>query len=64
MGNEDENRKAILARRARYIAMALAGMSTATTATACVCLAPGVDASVATDAGEPDAGDDANDTDR
>jgi len=39
MTNEDENRKAILARRARYIAMALAGVGSATTsACANVCL--------------------------
>jgi len=44
MGNEDENRRAILARRARYIAMAVAGVSTATSATACVCLSPLYDA--------------------
>lgn len=40
MSEEDESRKAILARRARYIAMAVAGVSTATSATACVCLEP------------------------
>jgi hypothetical protein len=50
MGNDDENKQAILARRARYIAMAVAGISTATSATACVCLSPlpgdaGMDAS-------------------
>lgn len=51
MGNEDENQRAILARRARYIAMAVAGVSTATSATACVCLSP---------IENPDAGWDAN----
>lgn len=53
MGNEDENRKAILARRARYIAMALAGVSTATSATACVCLEPLHDAGSDTNADAP-----------
>ena len=38
MGNDDENRSAIPARRARYIAMAVAGVSTATTACASACL--------------------------
>lgn len=65
MGNEDENRQAILARRARYIAMAVAGVSTATTACASVCLSPSVDVGhpvdvQAEDAGTPnDAGSDA-----
>ena len=44
MGNDDESKQAILARRARYIAMAVAGISTATSATACVCLSPLSDA--------------------
>jgi hypothetical protein len=58
MGNDDENRRAILARRARYIALALAGMSTATTACASVCLSP-PDASLPPrDVNEPDAGND------
>ena len=60
MGNDDENQRAILARRARYIAMAVAGVSTATSATACVCLQPlnGPDASFSdtnADAPLPDA---------
>ena len=61
MGNDDENRKAILARRARYIAMALAGVSTATTACANVCLSirrdvgPHAGPDAGTDASEPDA---------
>ena len=46
---EDEDQKAIVARRARYIAMALAGVGTATQAAACVCLSPIQDV----DAGDP-----------
>lgn len=38
----NDDTKAILARRARYVAMALAGIGTATQATACVCLDPTV----------------------
>jgi hypothetical protein len=61
MGNDDENRKAILARRARYIAMALAGMSTATTACASVCLSPPDAYLVPRDVNAPDAGNDDSD---
>lgn len=56
MATDDANKQAILARRARYIAMAVAGVSTATSATACVCLSPvsrydaGGDANAPTDA--------------
>jgi hypothetical protein len=56
MGNDDENRSAILARRARYIAMAVAGISTATSATACACLSPSVDVGHPVDAQAEDAG--------
>jgi hypothetical protein len=49
----DDDTKAILARRARFVAMALAGVGTATQATACVCLQPLFDANV------PDVNDDA-----
>lgn len=54
MPNDDENRKAILARRARYIALALAGVSTATTACAAACLrvAPPTDAGLDSGQGE------------
>ncbi len=40
MQGDDDDAKAILKRRARYVAMALAGIGTATQATACVCLSP------------------------
>ncbi len=43
---DDDDARAILKRRARYIAMALAGLGTATQATACVCLEATVDADV------------------
>ncbi len=46
--SDDDDAKAILKRRARYIAMALAGFSSATQSTACMCLGPGN-----TDAGDP-----------
>jgi len=47
MHDDDDDAKAILKRRARYVAMALAGVGTATQATACVCLDPApVDARV------------------
>ena len=58
MGNDEEPRTAILARRARYIAMALAGVSTATTACASVCLSPPAAYLVPRDVNEPDAGND------
>ncbi len=48
MSAEDDDSKAILKRRARHVAMALAGIGTATQATACVCLNP-----LGTDAGDP-----------
>ncbi len=48
MSAEDDDTKAILKRRARYVAMALAGIGTATQATACVCLSP-----IEVDAGSP-----------
>lgn len=63
MSEEDESRKAILARRARYIAMALAGVSTATTACANACLRVRYDTgpNASADTSEPDAGnEDAN----
>jgi hypothetical protein len=67
MGSDDENKQAILARRACYIAMAVAGISTATSATACVCLQPlhGPDASGpdASAGSQPDAAGDAPTTD-
>ena len=44
----DDDGAQILKRRARYVAMALVGVGTATQATACVCLSP-----LSTDAGDP-----------
>ncbi len=74
MQGDDDDAKAILKRRARYVAMALAGIGTATQATACICLEPpgdlvdvgfppdeGLDASNAEDARTP--GDAAGDAD-
>jgi hypothetical protein len=43
VSSSDDDTKAILRRRARYVALALAGVGTATQATACVCLSPVVD---------------------
>lgn len=48
----DDDRPAILARRARFLRLALAGITTASTATACACLSPSYDAGTASqDAG-------------
>jgi hypothetical protein len=56
MSREDEaSREAILARRRRFLALALSGVTTASTATACACLTP------AFDGGPRDAGIDAED---
>lgn len=56
----DDDRKAILERRARYVAMALAGVSTVTQAACGPCLSP-PDARVDRDGGAPS--EDASDTD-
>jgi hypothetical protein len=56
---DDEDRKAILKRRARYVAMALAGMGSATQAACVPCLSPLVDAGDPTIDGAIDAGVDA-----
>jgi hypothetical protein len=59
MGNEpdDPDREAILLRRQRWIALAVAGVAAATTACACACLSP----PLPVDGGAPhDAGTDAD----
>ncbi len=48
--NDDDDRRRILERRARYIAMALAGVGTATQAACGPCLSGGVDADLFRDA--------------
>ena len=58
---EDDEREAILARRMRFVKLAIAGVAAATTATACVCLSPPVgdqDSALPRDAGT-DASEDA-----
>ncbi|MFO0681667.1 MAG: hypothetical protein U0234_06435 [Sandaracinus sp.] len=58
---DDEAREAILARRMRFVKLAVAGVAAATTATACVCLSPPLDnrdSALPRDAGT-DAGEDA-----
>jgi hypothetical protein len=56
--SDDRDRAAILARRKRWIGLALAGVATATQATSCACLAPVTDSGRFYDGG-PDAGNDA-----
>jgi hypothetical protein len=54
----DESRRAILERRARFVRLAIVGVTAAATATACACLTPlPVDTGTAPDAGT-DAGTD------
>jgi hypothetical protein len=56
---DDSDRLAILARRKRWVTLAIAGATAAATATACACLSP------ALDGGPPphDAGPDTSDPD-
>jgi len=54
--DDDRNRAAILARRSRYIALALLGTTTAVNATACACLEPLPPPDAGVDAGPGDAG--------
>lgn len=58
---DDEAREAILARRMRFVTLAVAGVAAAATATACACLsqvAHPIDSAAPRDAGT-DAGEDA-----
>lgn len=55
MAQDEDDRRAILARRKRFIAMALLGTTTAVTGTACVCLSPAPVPPLEYDANYPDA---------
>lgn len=61
---DDSSRAAILARRSGFIALALAGATTAVSATACACLSPPDPADTPSDAGtnEDAPGQDASST--